>query len=602
MIQADSVPQVEGPFPLSTLRHSTAHLMASAVQKLFPEAQFGFGPSIEHGFYYDFDLPEPLTDKDLRKIEKEMRRIANRSPKIEKETVSRDEARAKLKEWGQHFKLEGLDLIPEGEDITFYYHGDGDERWGDLCEGPHVDSLKDLDYVFKLQHVAGAYWRGDEKNKMLQRIYGTAFWNKEQLAAHLEWLEEVKKRDHRKLGTELDLFSTHEEAGSGFVFWHPNLGTIRREIEAFWWDLHTRGGYKPVYTPHVSREALFAVSGHLDNYGDMMYAPMDLDALPYRVKPMNCPGHALIYADRGRSYRELPLRWAELGTVYRYEKSGVVHGMLRVRGFTQDDAHIFCTPEQLADEIAGVCRMVDTVLTTFGFEYKAYLATRPAEKSIGEDDIWEKATQSLRDAAAQLDLPLELDEGGGAFYGPKIDYKIKDALGREWQNSTIQCDFNLPERFDLNYTAPDGSQQRPIMVHRAILGSLERFVGGLIEHFGGKFPVWIAPTQVAVIPIREEHAPYSRTLADRLTAEGFRVEAMLEAAHMNKKIKHAQKEQTPYMLSAGEREAADGTVAVRRRGTREQSVVPFETFLEMLKGLRDTKSLEVPDVEGATAS
>lgn len=595
MIEAESVPQVEGPYPLSTLRHSVAHLMASAVQKLFPGAQFGFGPAIEHGFYYDFELPEPLTEKDLRKIEKEMRRIANRSPKIEKSVVSREDARKQLQEWGQTYKLEGLDLIPGDEEITFYFHGDGDVRWGDLCEGPHVDSLKDHDFVFRLQRVAGAYWRGDEKNPMLQRIYGTAFWDKEAMDVHLAWLEEVKLRDHRKLGSELDLFSTHEEAGAGFVFWHPNLGTVRREIERFWWDLHTAGGYKPVYTPHISRESLFAVSGHLENYGDMMYAPMDLDALPYRVKPMNCPGHALIFKDRGRSYRELPVRWAELGTVYRYERSGVVHGMLRVRGFTQDDAHIFCTPEQLADEIAGVCKLVDIVLKTFGFEYKAYLATKPAEKTIGDDSIWERATESLKTAAASVDLELELDEGGGAFYGPKIDYKIKDALGREWQNSTIQCDFNLPERFDLHYTASDGSQMRPIMVHRAILGSLERFVGGLIEHFGGKFPVWLAPTQVAVIPIREEHAEYAKGLAEQLEAELFRVDAMLDAGHMNKKIKQAQKDQVPYMLIAGEREVAEGTVAVRRRGTREQTVVPFERFLDMLKGLRDTKSLEVPE-------
>lgn len=594
MIQADAVPQVEGPFPLSTLRHSLAHLMASAVQKLYPEAQFGFGPAIEHGFYYDFDLPEKLTDKDLRKIEKEMRRIAKRSPKIEKEVLSRAEAEAKLREWGQTYKVEGLGLIPEDEEITFYFHGEGDERWGDLCEGPHVDSLKDHDFHFKLQTVAGAYWRGDEKNPMLQRIYGTAFWSKEDLEKHLEWLEEVKKRDHRTLGTVLDLFSTHKEAGAGFVFWHPNLGVVRREIESFWWDLHTRGGYKPVYTPHVSRESLFAVSGHLENYGEMMYAPMDLDELPYRVKPMNCPGHVLIYKDRGRSYRELPLRWAELGTVYRYEKSGVVHGMLRVRGFTQDDAHIFCTPDQLAVEIAGVCKLVDSVLSTFGFEYKAYLATRPAEKTIGDAGIWDRATEALKEAAASVDLPLELDEGGGAFYGPKIDYKIKDALGREWQNSTIQCDFNLPERFDLVYTAPDGSQQRPIMVHRAILGSMERFVGGLIEHFGGKFPVWLAPTQVAVIPIREEHADYAKGLARQLEERLFRVDAMLDAGHMNKKIKQAQKDQTPYMLIAGEREAEEGTVAVRRRGTREQTVVPFERFLELVTELRDGKSLEVP--------
>lgn len=595
MIQADPAPQVEGPYPLSTLRHSVAHLMASAVQKLFPEAQFGFGPAIEHGFYYDFDLPEQLTDKDLRKIEKEMRRIANRSPKIEKEVITRDEARERLRSWGQEFKIEGLDLIPEGEEISFYYHGDGEDRWGDLCEGPHVDSLSEHEFHFKLQHVAGAYWRGDEKNPMLQRIYGTAFWTKDALKEHLEWLEEVKKRDHRKLGTDLDLFSVHANAGAGFVFWHPNLGVVRRELERYWWDLHTAGGYKPVYTPHVSRESLFAVSGHLQNYGEMMYAPMELDELPYRVKPMNCPGHALIFKDRGRSYRELPLRWAELGTVYRYERSGVVHGMLRVRGFTQDDAHIFCTPDQLADEIAGVCKLVDTVLTTFGFEYKAYLATKPAEKTIGDDDIWERATESLRQAAAAVDLELELDEGGGAFYGPKIDYKIKDALGREWQNSTIQCDFNLPERFDLAYTAPDGSQMRPIMVHRAILGSLERFVGGLIEHFGGKFPFWIAPSQVAVIPIREEHADYAKGVAERLESELFRVDAMLDAGHMNKKIKEAQRAQTPYMLIAGEREAEEGTVAVRRRGTREQVVVPFETFLTMVRELRDTKSLELPE-------
>lgn len=576
--------------------------MASAVQKLIPGAQFGFGPSIEHGFYYDFDLPEPLTDKDLRKIEKEMRRIAKRSPAIEKETLTREEARARLESWGQTFKLEGLDLIPEGEEITFYSHGEGDDRWGDLCEGPHVDSLKDYQFHFKLQHVAGAYWRGDEKNPMMQRIYGTAFWTKEELADHLEWLEEVKKRDHRKLGTDLDLFSVHADAGAGFVFWHPNLGTVRRELEQFWWDLHTRGGYKPVYTPHVSRESLFAVSGHLDNYGEMMYAPMELDAFPYRVKPMNCPGHALIYKDRGRSYRELPLRWAELGTVYRYERSGVVHGMLRVRGFTQDDAHIFCTPEQLAEEIAGVCRLIDKVLTTFGFEYKAYLATRPSEKTIGDEAIWARATASLEEAAKMVGLELELDEGGGAFYGPKIDYKIKDALGREWQNSTIQCDFNLPERFDLNYTDSDGGLKRPIMVHRAILGSLERFVGGLIEHFGGKFPFWIAPTQVAVIPIREEHSPYARKLADALESELFRVDAMLDVGHMNKKIKQAQKEQVPYMLIAGEREAAEGTVAVRRRGTREQQVVPFDTFVAMIRQLREERSLETPEAGEPAAS
>ncbi|HPF14895.1 MAG TPA: threonine--tRNA ligase, partial [Planctomycetota bacterium] len=438
----------------------------------------------------------------------------------------------------------------------------------------------------------GAYWRGDEKNPMMQRIYGTAFWTQAELDAHLAWLEEVKRRDHRRLGSELDLFSTHPEAGAGFVFWHPNLGTVRRCLEELWWEQHEKNGYEPVYTPHVSRESLFAVSGHLENYADMMYAPMELDEMPYRVKPMNCPGHVLIYKDRGRSYRELPLRWAELGTVYRYERSGVVHGMLRVRGFTQDDAHIFCSADQLADEIAGVCRMVDFFMKTFGFEYTAYLATRPAEHTIGDADIWERATQALRDAADSIGLKLELDEGGGAFYGPKIDYKIKDALGREWQNSTIQCDFNLPQRFDMTFTNHEGKPERPIMVHRAILGSLERFVGVLTEHYGGRFPFWCAPHQVAVIPIREEHSAYAKTLVDRLRGQRYRVEAMLEAGHMNKKIKTAQKAQIPFMLIVGEREAQDGTVAVRPRGDGDQVVVPFEDFLSKIEILRRDRVAE----------
>ncbi len=583
MSELETAPQVAEPYPLSTLRHSVAHLMASAVGKLYPGVKFGFGPAIEHGFYYDFELEEPLHDKDLKRIEKEMRRIAKKQPEIVRSVATREEARARLA--GQDYKLEALDLIPEDEEISFYGHGE----WEDLCEGPHVDRL-DRPFHFKLLNLAGAYWRGDEKRPMLQRIYGTAFWSEEELERHLEFLEEVRQRDHRRLGTELDLFSNHPEAGAGFVFWHPDLGVVRRAIEEFWWELHTRGGYKPVYTPHVAREALFAVSGHLENYGDMMYAEMDIDDLPYRVKPMNCPGHILIYKNRGRSYRELPLRWAELGTVYRYERSGVLHGMLRVRGFTQDDAHVFCTPDQLADEIARVCGLVDTILSTFGFQYTAYLATRPPEKTIGEDEVWEKATQALRDAAAKQGLELVLDEGGGAFYGPKIDYKIKDALGREWQNSTIQCDFNLPERFDLTYTDSDGEKKRPIMVHRAILGSLERFVGVLIEHYGGKFPVWCAPTQVALIPIREEQAEACRGLAAELEAEGLRVDCMDAPGHMNKKIKEAQQHQVPFMAIVGEREVEEGTVAVRRRGTREQEVMPFAAFRELVARLRDERS------------
>jgi len=587
MSQLKEAPQVVEPFPLSTLRHSVSHLMASAVARLYPGVQFGFGPAIEHGFYYDFDLAEALTDADLRKIEKEMARIAKRSPKMECVEVSRDEAKRRLAAAGQTYKVEAVELIPQDEAITFWRHGD----WEDLCEGPHVDRL-DRPFSFKLLNVAGAYWRGDEKRPQMQRVYGTAFWTQEALDAHLAWLEEVKERDHRRLGTDLDLFSTHQEVGGGFVFWHPNLGAVRRAIEEFWWEEHTRRGYKPVYTPHVAREKLFSVSGHLENYAEMMYGAMEIEDQPYRVKPMNCPGHIMIYKSRGRSYRELPLRWAELGTVYRYERSGVLHGMLRVRGFTQDDAHIFCTPEQLADEIAGVVELVGTMLSTFGFDYTAYLATRP-EKAIGSHEVWAMATAALEAAAAKQGLPLTLDEGGGAFYGPKIDFKIRDALGREWQNSTIQCDFNLPERFDLHFTDSDGLQKRPIMVHRAIFGSLERFAGVLIEHFGGRFPFWCAPVQVAVIPIREEHSEYARSVAERLQRELFRVDAMLEPSHMNKKIKEAQHQRVPFLLIVGEREAQDGTVAVRRRDTREQDVVPLERFLGLARDLRARRALDL---------
>ena len=585
--------EAQGPYPLATLRHSVSHLMASAVASLYPGAKFGFGPAIEHGFYYDIELPEPLEEKDLAKIEKEMRRIAKRSPELVCTESTREEAKRLLAGQGQTYKVEAVDLIPEDEPITFYTHG----GWSDLCEGPHVDRL-DRSYHFKLLSLAGAYWRGDENRPMLQRIYGTAFWTKEALDAHLAWLEEVKQRDHRRIGTDQDLFSVHPEAGAGFVFWHPRLGIVRKEIEDFWWAEHTRRGYQPIYSPHVSRETLFAVSGHLENYGDMMYAAMDIEDQPYRVKPMNCPGHILIYQNRGRSYRELPLRWAELGTVYRYEKSGVVHGMLRVRGFTQDDSHIFCTPDQLAGEIAGVLDLVKLMLSTFGFEYTAYLATRPEEKSIGDDEFWAKALAALEEGARLADIPLELDEGGGAFYGPKIDFKVKDALGREWQNSTVQCDFNLPERFDLVYTDSDGQKKRPIMVHRAVLGSLERFVGGLIEHFAGRFPFWLAPEQVAVIPIREEHADYARELSGILQREGFRVRCMDEPTHMNKRIKEAQTMQIPYGLIVGEREAAERTVAVRPRGTRAQNVMPFDRFLEAARELRASRALELPPLDG----
>jgi len=588
MSEAKAAPPVEEPFPLSTLRHSVSHLMASAVANLYPGAKFGFGPSIEHGFYYDLDLPEPLEDKDLKRIEKEMRKLAKKAGPMTCTEYSRDDARERLRASGQDYKVEALDSFPEDEKITFFSHGE----WEDLCEGPHVDTLE-RPFFFKLQSIAGAYWRGDEKRPMLQRIYGTAFWTKEDLDRHLEWLEEVKKSDHRTLGTALDLYSTHGEAGAGFVFWHPKMGIVRREMEEFWWELHKRAGYDPVYTPHIAREELFSVSGHLENYGDMMYSPMDIDEMPYRVKPMNCPGHILIYQKRGRSYRELPLRWAELGTVYRFERSGQLHGMLRARGFTQDDSHIFCTPDQLSEEIAGVLKLCHTILTTFGFEYTAYLATRPAEKSIGEQEIWDKATDGLRRAAELVGMPLELDEGGGAFYGPKIDFKMKDALGRPWQTSTVQCDFNLPERFNLHFTDSDGEHKRPIMVHRAIYGSLERFSGVLIEHFGGRFPFWLAPTQVAVIPIREEHGDYARSVASKLQAEGLRVDCMDDKAHMNKKIKEAEKDKVPFLLICGEREMEEGTVTVRQRGVKEQTTAEVGALLSRCMTLRETRALEL---------
>jgi threonyl-tRNA synthetase len=585
-IAAKSEPK-EGPFPLATLRHSVSHLMASAVEALYPEVSFGFGPAIEHGFYYDFELPKTLEAKDLKRIEKEMRRIAKKGHELVRTECTREEARARLEAGGQGYKVEALDSIPEGEAITFYTHGE----WSDLCEGPHLDNLEH-EFHFKLQSVAGAYWRGDENRPMLQRIYGTAFWTKEDLDAHLAWLEEVKLRDHRRLGSDLDLFSVHESAGAGFVFWHPRLGAVRREIEQFWWEEHDRRGYEAVYTPHVSREDLFAISGHLENYDEMMYAPMAIDEMPYRVKPMNCPGHILIYQNRGRSYRELPLRWAELGTVYRYERSGTLHGMLRARGFTQDDSHIFCTLDQLADEIAGVLDLTDSLLSGFGFQYTAYLATRPEQKTIGDQEIWDRATDALRAGAEQVGMELEMDEGGGAFYGPKIDFKMTDALGREWQTSTVQCDFNLPERFDLHYTDSDGVQKRPIMVHRAILGSFERFTGVLIEHFGGRFPFWLAPTQVALVPIREEHADYCRGLAGELRREGWRVDCMDESAHMNKKIKQAARDKVPFTLIAGSNEVENGTVTIRTRGAEVQETVAFDTFVARARALDETRALE----------
>lgn len=578
-----------GPYPLDTLRHSTAHLMASAVQKLWPGTRFGVGPSIEHRFYYDFAFPEGvrLTDDDLPRIEQEMRRIANEKRPFSCTTVSRDEAKQRLSAMGQPYKLEILSGILEGEPITFFSHGD----WQDLCEGPHVATTDQLKH-FKLLSVAGAYWRGDEKRDQLTRLYGTAFWSKDDLDSYLAYLEECEKRDHRTLGKSLDLFSIHPEVGPGFIFWHPNLAIPRRAIEEFWWSEHQRRGYQPVYTPHLASEELFKVSGHLQNYGDLMYSPMDIDGQNYRVKPMNCPGHIKIFQSQIRSYRDLPIRYAELGTVYRYERSGVLHGMLRVRGFTQDDSHIFCTHEQLEGELVGVLELVKFLVRTFGYQFRAYLATRP-EKSIGGNEVWEHATRALGNAAERTGISTEVDPGGGAFYGPKIDFKLKDALGREWQGPTVQCDFNLPERFALEYVGKDNLRHRPVMVHRAVLGSFERFVGGLVEHFSGRFPLWLSPVQIALIPIKDEQEEYCRSLRDTLVYEGFRAQVYAQGTNLNQRVKAAQQDQVPYMAVCGGREVESKAISLRLRTGENRGAMSFESFVAMLKEKRVAKALDL---------
>ncbi|MDA0666581.1 MAG: threonine--tRNA ligase [Planctomycetota bacterium] len=575
-----------GPVPLEALRHSVSHIMADAVLRIFPEAKVAIGPPIEHGFYYDFELPRPLTEEDLPVIEEEMAKILQEAGAFERSTMSREDAKAKLTAEGQSYKVELLDDLPEDEEISFYSHG----TWSDLCAGPHVESAQQLRKIgLKLTAVAGAYWRGDSDKAMLQRIYGTAWWSSKDLKKYMAYLEEVAARDHRKLGRELNLFSLNPDFGAGLVFWHPKLGHVRRKLEEWWWELHEARDYWPVYTPHVAGEPVFRQSGHLQNYADMIWAPMDVDGRPHRVKPMNCPGHVTIFNSVRHSYRDLPRRFAELGTVYRYEPSGTLHGMLRVRGFTQDDAHIFCTQEQLADEIVDVLKLVHTILDTFGYEYTAYLATRP-EKSLGTDEVWKHAIASLVTAAERQELPLEDDPGGGVFYGPKIDFKIKDALGREWQGPTVQVDFNLPERFDIQFNDRDNELKRPVMVHRAIFGSLERFVGGLIEHFAAWFPVWLCPTPVAVLPITEEQIPAAEALRDKIVAAGFRANLMSDGP-LRKRVRESEMDKIPYMAVIGGREAENGEVSVRVHGVKEQKTLSIDGFMTALEGKRSSKSL-----------
>jgi len=556
------------------MRHSAAHIMAEAVQSIFPDARFGIGPAIEDGFYYDFDLPRTLTPDDLPVIEKKMSEIIAADLPFSQKEVAREEAKRLFA--SQPYKLELIDDIPDKK-VSIYQQG----AFIDLCRGPHINSTGGIK-AFKLVSSAGAYWRGDEHCPMLQRIYGVAFATKEALDEHLKKLEEAARCDHRKLGKELDLFSIHEEAGPGLVHWHPKGAAIRRVIEDFWKDEHTKRGYDIVYTPHIAKVGLWQTSGHWDFYRENMYSPMDIDEQQYVIKPMNCLGHILMYKTKLRSYRELPLRYAELGTVYRYERSGVLHGLARVRGFTQDDAHIFCRFDQLEEEVVGVLELTRFMMDTFGFsKHKVLLSTRP-EKYAGALEVWEEATETLRKALARSGITYDVDPGEGVFYGPKIDTKIEDALGRAWQGPTVQVDFNLPQRFGVNYIGEDGQEHMVAMVHRTVLGSMERFLASLIEHYGGEFPVWLAPVQVRVIPIADRHLDHTRKLEAEFRSRGVRVEIDGRSERMNLKIRQAQLEKIPYMLVVGDKEVADNSVSIRRRGGEQIPAQPFDSFLETI--------------------
>jgi len=565
---------------LEVMRHSAAHVMAAAVQSIFPEVRFGIGPAIENGFYYDFDLPRTLTPDDLSAIETKMGQIVAANLPFVRDEITREEARRLFA--AQPYKLELIDEI-EDEKVSVYRQG----AFLDLCRGPHVSSTGEIK-AFKLVSIAGAYWRGDEHRPMLQRIYGVAFDTEEALAEHLKKLEEAARRDHRKLGVELDLFSIHEEAGPGLVHWHPKGATIRRVIEDFWRDEHIKRGYGILYTPHIAKVGLWQKSGHWDFYRENMYSPMEIDEQQYVLKPMNCLGHILIYKTRLRSYRELPLRWAELGTVYRYERSGVLHGISRVRGFTQDDAHIFCRFDQLEDEVAGVLELSRFMMKTFGFDsYNVYLATRP-EKYAGTPELWDEATETLRRALARLKIDYDIDPGGGVFYGPKIDIKLEDALGREWQGPTTQVDFNLPQRFDVAYIGEDGREHPVAMVHRVVLGAMERFLASLIEHYGGAFPVWLAPVQVVVIPVADRHLDYARKIEAELSGEEVRVRVDARSERVNLKIREAQLEKIPCMLVVGDKEVKTASVSVRLRTGELLPSQPLESFKEAVRrAIRD---------------
>ncbi len=599
-VEAVSIDSSDG---LTILRHSTAHVMAQAVQDLFPQAKLGIGPPIENGFYYDFDVPEAFTPEDLKKIEQQMRQIVKQGQLFSRRVVTDDDASRELADEPYKLELVGLKgnvgssghAVPGdsgesvevgGAELTIYDNLDaatGERRWKDLCRGPHVPTTRDIP-AFKLMRSGGAYWRGNENNPQLQRIYGTAWPSRAEQDAHLHLLEEAEKRDHRKLGAELDLFSFPGEIGSGLVVFHPKGGVIRKALEDYSRARHEQAGYQFVNTPHITKSNLFETSGHLGWYAEGMYPPMELEGAKYYLKPMNCPMHILIYASRGRSYRELPMRLFEFGTVYRYEKSGVVHGLTRARGFTQDDAHIFCAPDQLQDELAGLLDFVVGLLRDYGLtEFEAELSTRP-DKFVGDIADWDKAEAALKYAIDKSGLPYVIAEGEGAFYAPKIDVHVKDAIGRRWQLSTLQVDFQEPGRFGIEYQAPDGSRQRPYMIHRALFGSIERFFGILTEHYAGAFPPWLAPVQVVGIPISDAHGQYLETVATRLREHGVRVEVDTSDDRMQKKIRNAQRQKVPYMLLAGDDDVAAGAVSFRYRSGEQKNGVPVVDAIAEITG------------------
>lgn len=563
---------------LSILRHSTSHLMAAAVLELFPETKVAIGPSIEEGFYYDFDRKEPFTVEDLSKIEEKMHELAKKDDVFICKLVKKADAIKLFEEKGEKYKKELAETIAD-DTVTFYQSG----NFTDLCRGPHIKSTGEIKY-FKLLSVAGAYWRGDSSREQLQRIYGTAFFTKQELDEYLKKLEEAAKRDHRKLGKELDLFSINDAVGGGLILWHPKGALLRNTIENQWKQFHLNNGYDLLCTPHIASEELFAISGHLQTYSENMYASMEIEGKPYRVKPMNCPMHLMIYKTKLHSYRELPIRYAELGTVYRYEKSGVLHGLMRVRGFTQDDGHVIVQPELLEEEVLTVFKMAIDCLKMFGFnEYKIYLATRPEKKYVGSIDKWNDAEKSLENALKKTGYSYEIDAGGGAFYGPKIDIKIKDAIGRLWQCSTIQFDFNLPERFDIYYIDKEGKKVRPYMIHRALMGSFERFIGVLLEHYAGALPIWLSPVQVSVLNISPEQEQYCLDVVKKLKEAGIRVHFDNRNEKIGHKIRENAMQKIPYLLVVGGKEIQNNSVAVRARGNKDLGVVTIDKFIELIK-------------------